>query len=454
MSTALVEASIVDGVPEAPLSAGREADFRGRRRLLTLCAIAALVTGALSALGTSVLAPLRFRVHTVVFSMEGQARHRRVEFSDRRLQSIASIARSQTYAAQLQRLSGVDVSVTDIAANLAATRPSFGGAVTITFTSRDRNLVERIGPVMLRALASTVEQVSEAAVSGSGQVGDAQSVETYTNIPGRPLYFEPFDESTSVEILKPAIVANFAIGSVLGVLIAPMLVLFAHRRRRIDSGDGLTEVLASPGLLHAPQPTLLGARGDRRSMRSLAEQLLSDRGGGARVLAFAGDDMPGMRRRVAAGLALALAACGEEQVTLVDLDEGWAAARWRRVTGREVRHRRRLRRGVRLWRIPLSLWGEWLAQRALVSTITDPIGPGRSGDELADRIAAARHRTTIVAVLPDMPGPWATDGPLQVSDLVVQVVLDGWTIADRASLCRQLLEASAPGRTRVLVVEN
>lgn len=453
MSTALVETSTVDETSEPPLSAGREADFRARRRLLTLCAIAALVTGVLSALGTVVLAPVRFRVHTAVLGIEGQARYKRVEFSDRRLQSIASIARSQTYAAQLKRLSGVDVPVTDLAGALEATRPRFGGLVTITFTSRDKGLAERIGPVMLRAMASTVEEVRDSAVSGSGQVGDV-SADEYSDIPGRPLYYEPFDEPTSVEIVKPAIVANFAIGSVLGVLIAPMLVLFAHRRRRIDSGDGLAELLASPGLLHAPQPTVLGARGDRREMRTLAEQLLSDRGAGARVLALAGDDLPGMRRRVGAGLALGLAACGEEQVTLVDLDEGWWPARWRRLTGREVVRRRRLRRGVRPWRIPLSLWGEWFAQRAVVSTITDPIGPSRRGDELAERIVAARHRTTIIALLPDTPGRWATDEVLQVSDLVVQVVLDGWTVADRASLCRQLLESSAPGRTRVLVVEN
>lgn len=453
MSTALVQAPLEEHQPEVPLSAGREADFRGRRRLVTLCAVAAFATGVLSVLGTVLLSPVRYRASTLVFSIEGQARYRRVEFSERRLQSVASIARSDTYAAQLQRLSGVDTPVGDISAKLAATRPSFGGVVSITFTSRDQDLVDRIRPVMLRALATTVEQVRDAAISGSGQVGDL-SAEVYSDIPGRPLYYEPFGEPSTVELLKPPLAANFLIGSFLGVLLTPAGVLLAHRRRRVDSGDGLSELLASPSLLHIPQPTALGSRGDRRVVRAFAEQILSDRGGRPRVVALVGDDLPGMRRRIGTALALSMAAAGEDPVLLMDLADSWWSTRWRSLTGREVRRRRRLRRGVRPWKVPVSLWGEWAAQRRHVSTIADPIGPRRFGVELADRILTARHRTTIVAVLPDTPGRYATDEVLGVSDLVVQVVLDGWTIADRASLCRQLLETSAPGRSRVLVVEN
>lgn len=453
MSTDLIEASVEDVRATEPLSVGREADFRGRRRLLAICVIAAVVSGTLSLLGTWLLSPVRYEASTVVFAIEGQARFGRVTFSDRRLQSISSIARSQTYAAQLQRLSGVEAPVATIAQNLRATRRRFGGVVNITFQSTDRALVERIGPVMLRALASTVEQIRDAAISGSGQVGD-QSAETYVDLPGRPLYFEPFGEPTDVAVVKPTLISNFLIGSVLGVLLAPAGVLLAHRRRRVDAGGRLTDLLASPGLLHIPEPTFLGSRGDRRALRSFAEQVLSDHSGRARVVAVGGDDLPGMRRRVASALALAMAAAGEETVTLMDLDEGWWASRWRSLTGREVRRRRRLRRGMRPWRVPVSLWGEWFSQRRVVSTVTDPIGPRRFGAEIAERIVGARRRMTVVAILPDTPGPRPTDDVLGVCDLVVQVVLDGWTIADRASLCRQLLETSAPGRTRVVVVEN
>ena len=459
MSTGIAETvpdARVDAAPGAthrPLSMGQEVDLRGPRRLLMLAAIGGLVAAVIAMMGTALLAPVSFRASTAVFTIEGQARNRSIEFSDRRAQSVASLARSESYAAEIKALSGVPVPVSDITSGLSATRPRFGGVVQITFGSDDERLAQRIAPVMLRALATTVERVRSGAVAGSGQIGDL-SAQVFVDVPNRPLYYEPFEETTTVERVKPPLTANGLVGGAFGVMLAPLLVLYAHRRTRVDSSDGLAEVVSAPGLLHAPNPTPLGSRGDARRYRSLSEQVLGDCPPDARIVSVAGDGLAGSRRRLAAALAIGLVEAGVGPLTLVDLDERWFSRRWRGLTGKELRRRRRLRRGIRPWRLPLSMWSTWWSHRSAVSTVLDPIGPRRDGVDVVERISVAAARWFIVVVLPDTPGAWPTDEVIGSSDVVLQVVLDGWSLAERVSLCRQLVETAAPGRGRVVVLEN
>jgi hypothetical protein len=246
---------------------------------------------------------------------------------------------------------------------------------------------------------------------------------------------------------------GFGVGIVALAIAAGML----HQRARITSREDLEELLDAEYLGNLPRPRSKGGRRAGRMMLGIANEVASLQPEGCYSVGVVGPGTSRLLVRTARTLAAATAAVGELPVVFVDLsDSRWPTRRPRpgvlEVAGGDVSIDHACR--------PLSRWSlpRW-ARRFGRGVSLRRIGLGRSGsvepaDAMAKVVAMLSVDNIVVVALPPMPGPTRLGSTLEVLDVCLLTLLDGWTPLDDARVTADALDAGAGGAARFVVIEN
>lgn len=292
-------------------------DLRVSRRFRTLVVLGALVGGLVMGLASSTV-PTSYTATAgiVVPSLDGPESREVVVIDRQRLQGMLTLVVSNAYAAELQRLSGIELSVPEIRSRMSVTRPDMGAYLELEYEDTSRDNVLAVMPHMVTALDEVLRS--------SREVAEAQVAnELRPIVPGEQryysgdLYLRAYRDTIYGEN-PPRTVWMVFVGMLTGALTAAGFTLAQQRRPRVNNDDDFLAVTGLPVWAH------VGRQG-RRYGATAAQY--------AQVVAAARDRLPGDSeptrlvlsaprpdravRGLAVGIAADLAAEGR-RVLLVD----------------------------------------------------------------------------------------------------------------------------------------
>jgi O-antigen ligase len=233
------------------------------------------------------------------------------------LQGVLTLAVSGAFASELQRLSGVDLSVDEIRERMSVTRPRSGNVLEVVFSDTDEAHTRQVQPYLLPALEAVVDSVRADAMEQTMN-------ELRPTVPGEqrfytgPLFTPAYPEATFA--VRPQRTAWIVlVGAVSAAAAAVGLALAGSRRPRVRGTDDFPARTGLRIWSHVGS----GTSRRRRTTPAQYEQVL------ASVVDAVGGDEPPRRivvaspradaetRRLALGAAAAVVAAGRRAV-LVD----------------------------------------------------------------------------------------------------------------------------------------
>jgi hypothetical protein len=381
-----------------------------------------------------------------------------IEIVDGRLQFVLNIARTGPFNEEVARRARLSLSATDVAKVIEPTRPRFSNVVQITVTSPDRELVERIRPVLLPALDTVVG----AARRGSSQLLDEDGRALAPDVPSDytgPMYVS-LGAPSDVDVLGPPYVKNAIVGFIAFAFATLVGALLIHNGSQLSTKESIASRVGVPFVARLPR-----WRGGRRDNAdyfiSAADVVDAACESGANIVALCGPQLRSAIGWHAIGVGLGLAVVRDRPVVIVDLDGRVSAESLvRRHGGFGEMAEDGLAPedavvALSKWRCPANL-------RPMVSKYGDRVRlmpRGRSSDTLtAEQISAAIERLSegaiVVIALPSVPGPMPLADTLVQCDAVLVEILDGSTTEDSVNTLIDSIEVAAAGRIGYVVVEN
>jgi capsular polysaccharide biosynthesis protein len=416
-----------------------------------------------STLGTAVY---KGELQLLVLKLNNPSPTKGIEIIDRRVTAITAIARSENFLVELQRETGVDVSIAELGKMVEATRPNFGAIAEITVTGKDEALVTTLTEHLPTAMSSVVDRVR----SGSGDIvaGNGANVGVGDDPDYRgPLYLELFTDlsdgqATSVGFTEPRVTMNVMLGMLFGVFVTAAYGAIAHERSRTTTQEDLEVLLDVEQFASVPRPGWRSGKGrSPRLMMGFANEVAAVATDERFAVGYAGTGTRRLRRRFVRCMATSTAAVTGQPVVVVDLDHeprGPLASMRRRPGLLDVDPADGSPMPLR----PLSRWQlpRWAARLGVGVPISQ-VGLGSVPDESVDvdeRLAAAVMALTtdhvVLVNFPRIPGPIAIGSALGALDVAVLVLLDGWTPLDNARVVADALSAGTPGPVGSVVIEN
>jgi capsular polysaccharide biosynthesis protein len=382
-----------------------------------------------------------------------------VTYVDRRVTAIAAIGRSDPFLIELQRESGVDLTIKQLETMVTATRPHLGVVVSVTVDGHDQAQVEALTEHLPTAMAATIDAYRTGLVPLMNDTERAISPELAGPDNG-PMYLQLFDQPSipgpQVSETSPRVLVMALLGFGFGEIVAFIVAAMAHSRFRLTSREDLEELLDADQLGAIPRPRRRGGRRAGRMMLGFANQVAGLAGADFFTVGVAGSGTERLVTRTTATLAAATAAVSGQPVVFVDLHD--------------KRSRRRVRPGVlevasekvgldqacrRLSRRSLPYWARRFGRGVPLRTI----GLGRSGTvevelAMARVVALLAPDNIVIVALPTMPGPTPIGSTLGAVDVGLLAVLDGWTPLDDARVVVDALDAGVRGTVRFVLIEN
>lgn len=381
--------------------------------------------------------PVKHTVTTGVMFAERKAfaTGQGIQIPQERLQGTLTLVASAAYAAELQRLSGVDLGIREIERRISVRRPEAGGFVEIKYSDSDEARAEQVAPYLITAL--------DAVVAGSREYGLAGTQDEFRPvIPGEqrfstePLYIPAFQQGTlGIELQRTAFAS--LVGAATGALIMFGYVLLQQRRPRVNNGDDLPRVLGLPLWAHVGHAGRRFAADRDQYLQVVGmagEATEPDREPRRIVIASPGPDAA--VRGLAMGVAGAVASTGR-RVVLVDaqLERPLLSLRlggFGRAGLRDVAEGRRplatVLRRVNRWRFPTGVRRMLKGHADLVRFV--PAGRlRRSTVEVRPRVLDAIDPEAVLVVLaPSLLGTTAAAPAMVWSDALVLGLVEGRTV--------------------------
>lgn len=433
--------------------------------------VAGLLGTALFVVGTMALGSTQYHGELSLFvpKLNNPNPARGIEIVDRRVTALTAIARSQPFLVELQRESGVDVSVEDLQDMIEATRPNFGAIALITVTGTDPDVVERLNAHLATAMSEVVDRLRRGAILDTDSNGFNIAAGDDPDYTG-PLYLELYrdpsgGEASVIGETGPRVVVNALIGFVLAVMATVFFGAITHeRRQRATDREDLETLLDLDQLAGVPRPDRRRGDGSARAMLGFANELAA-MAGELPVVAVGGAGTRRIRSRFARTLTRSLAAVSGRSVVLVDLGPT-PFSRLRRSVGvldlgadAEAAARAAaidsMIRPISRWSVPR--WARSVGHGVDVGQI----GPGTassSGDVAEDQLATVlgnlAERYAVVVNLPELPGKFPVGAALSAAVAGVVVVVDGWTVLDDARVVADALDAAVAGPVGYVLMEN
>ncbi|MFZ4518279.1 MAG: O-antigen ligase family protein [Microthrixaceae bacterium] len=184
----------------------------------------------------------------IVPGLETNAGSDRIAVPMNEVQGVHTLAISGAYAAELQRLSSLDLTVPEIRERVSVLRPTFANYMEISYTDTDRARAEAALPYVVRALDDVVVSDRDAGLAGTADelrpVNPGES-RFYTG----PLYLRVSQDAV-LETQQPRRVWMIFIGAIVGFLVAVAFVLFQQRKPRVNNDDDFRVHLGLPVWTH------------------------------------------------------------------------------------------------------------------------------------------------------------------------------------------------------------
>jgi O-antigen ligase len=153
------------------------------------------------------------------------------------VQGIHSVVNSRAYAAELQRLSGIDLSPSEIERRVDVDRPYLGVFAQISYVDTDEARTDLAAPHLVQALDNVV-----AANRGYAEARLADELRPI--YPGEqryytgPLYLRAYQDAV-LESRVPRVGWMAVVGALTGMLVATVFVLLQQGRPRVNNDDDL-----------------------------------------------------------------------------------------------------------------------------------------------------------------------------------------------------------------------
>jgi O-antigen ligase len=418
--------------------------------------VAGAVAGAVLFGTLSSLLPDRYAATAafVVPKLDTPERFRRVAIDRTRVQVIHTLLTSGAYAAELGRLSGIDLSPAEIRQRLDVERPRYGAFLEVNYVDTDPQRVAAVLPHLVEALDATV-------VAGRNLSDPVLDDEVRPALPGEsrvyrgPLYLPVSEESTFDERPRRTVWTVF-VGTLAGAMAAMSFVLVQQRRPRVNNDDDLPDVVRLPVWAHvgragrghgatyeqyAQVATALGAasgdadwprhvlvttpRSDRAArMLALGVAAAMSTAGRQTVLVDAQVDRPMLSRRLG----------GARRPGLLDAGAG-------RVDPHDVTL------PVRRWRMPLSV-RRWARTSDGLRFVPAGRRHGGSDEVRTAPLLSFGDDVTVVTLVPALVGDRPAAHLLQSADAVVLALVEGRTVtfdAEDAALVVRTFAAAPAG---------
>jgi capsular polysaccharide biosynthesis protein len=434
------------------------------RSILLIGLAAAIVVG----LGTAVLGSPRYHGELVLFvpKLNRTNPSRGIEIVDRRVTAMTAIARSEIFLLELQRETGADVGIDDLAHMIDANRPNLGAIALITVDGSDGPLVQTLTAHLPTAMSTVVDRLRSNTGEPAANNGLNLAIGDDPEYRG-PLYLEMFThlsmgQSQAVSTTQPRVLLNSLMAFIVAVMLTGAFGAAAHQRPRVSSAEDLEELLDVDQLATLPRPSPSRRGRSARSSLGFANSLAASTTEDRYAVGFAGAGTPRLRRRFVRCMATATAAVTGSPVVVVDLDAG--AGRLARLFGRQ--HAGLLDGPVadptpvplrRMPRWSLPRWSRRLAREVPVLQVgigQVPDGSIDADERLAAAVAALTTEYVALVNLPRIPGPVTVGTTLGALDVSVLVLLDGWTPIEEARVVADALTAGAEGPVGSVVLAN
>jgi len=426
-------------------------DLRLRWPLRRVMACAAFAGAALGVFGVSILQPTKYSGEAMVigFKLDDPKPGLGVEIIDSRLQSISSLARSEPFLAELALRAGVtDRSIDDLREMVTADRPTLSAVIRITVTDQDREVVKALADQAVTALGVIIDRSRDGAIVVLDEEGRDPFAGQSSDYQG-PVYLDLFSGRAAITEISPSLPIAAIAGMFVGVLVMGSVAMFAAGTARITTEENLDQLLGMSRLARIPH--VGWRRGHGADQAGGIVNGIDLLGEDARTISFIGD---GIRRERAVWTLVGAAAMSTSTgrpVVIVDLD-----LRHRDISRRCGVNGRRLLRTAPAAGVVEALVDhraaapmlEAVQRKRLPRSLRCLMGQGSSvmvlgagrllGDDFLDEDAIAelvlqlREVGTVFLHLPEPPGLIGIQRPIEASDGVVQVLLDGWTRMDRA----------------------
>jgi len=437
-------------------------DLRLSRRAVRTVLLGA-VLGAVLAGGVASRMPTKYSatLDVVARDVETSVSPEVVRMNYARLQGVLTLAISGAYAAELQRLSGVELSVPEIRERMSVSRPKSGNMVEIVFTDTDAATTRQVMPYLLQSLDN---------VFAAGRAAATEQVanELRPIVPGEQRYYSgafytPVERDPHFAEEPPRPVWLALVGGASGGVLALGFMFLPARRPRIESVDDFPTFTGLGVWSH------IGVGGSRRLRATAAQfqQVLAavvDSSGTSalpsRIVVTSSRGGPDPRR-LATGVAAAIAA-GGRRVVLVDaqlrhprLSSSLVGARARGladlveggVTVGDVMHEVPRRRFPVVVRRMLASGGDNLrfipagTRRARASATTDVAWFDMLDPEVA-----------VVVIAPPVLGEEPVNELLEWSDAAVLTLVDGRTPTTDAEDAAGSVRLFAGGTAGIVLV--
>lgn len=231
-ATGAASSSIDGPTPERLAVWDLRLTHRVRRAVVLGAVLSALVAGVIAS-----ALPTHYSATIGVFArrMDTSVQPEYVSIDYERMQGVLTLAISGAYAAELQRLSGLDLPVTEIRDRLSVTRPKSGNAVQIVYTDTDEANTRQVMPYLLPALDNIF--------TASRADAEAQTAnEIRPVVPGEQRYYTSsfytpaYDEAVFAAD-PPATGWMILTGGATGMLAVLGLALAGMRHPRVESVD-------------------------------------------------------------------------------------------------------------------------------------------------------------------------------------------------------------------------
>ncbi len=239
----------VPGFPAPPSVRLARWDLRVSRRFRAWILIGALLGGMTMGVVAGSL-PTKYEAVAGVFvpELDGPEGRDLIMVDRERLQGVLTTAISAAYAAKLQELSGIDLSVPEIRSRLSVTRPEMGAYVEVKYSDTDRANAEAVLPQLLPAMEALYTETHELARAQTAN-------ELRPIVPGEQRfysgdYFMSVGRADEVEPVPPRTIWLVFVGMSTGALLAAGAALTQQRRPRVNNDDDFDAVLGVPLWTH------------------------------------------------------------------------------------------------------------------------------------------------------------------------------------------------------------
>ncbi len=376
-----------------------------------------------------------------------------------RIQNLHTLVRSDAYAAELKKLSGVDKTPQELAEGVQVVLPVFGPYMDIVYNSADAEEVELIGPQLLTALDTVIE---DGRVATSPVLADEVRPEN----PGEQRYYTgplylAISQQPNYATTVPRRSWLVFVGGMSGAAIALGFSLLQQRRPRVNNDDDFRHAVGMPLWTHVGRNGRRNAAtADQYAQVAVTTLEVSERDRWPRHILLATPEHNRSARVLASGIAASLAASGE-RVVLVDgqIERPWLS--WRLGAGR-----RRGMSDLSLGRAELSAvisrprrWGFPRAVRRILKVHGEnlrliPAGRRRRGEEptIDPAVLSGLDEDIITVMLaPPLLGTHAVSPSLRWADVVLYNLVEGETVTFDAEDAALQISTFADGPAGVVL---